>query len=207
MNIGFSEDTFLQNVLNLYYRGIPPMTRMYRDETPMDRREIAKYAERWTTCRPVAISHIMMNGEKMCQVVATRNLKKGKIVAVYPIVIESDEKIDDAMYAIAIMKKHSYQYFDNISGIPSKKAFQQYEKKELNIPPIGMYLNEPCQNQIANCDFIFPSFKSVNPERLVGKYAEGYIRTTKQVAIGEPLTWCYGCMYARNYTTSCSNQC
>ena len=176
--------------------------------------------------------------KKMCQVVATRNLKKGEIVAAYPVVIESHENIDDTMYTIAIMKRnHSYETnsdkmftafcrhpdavraddkmtlpvcdatFHNISGIPSKKAFEHYEKKELKIPPVGLYLNEPCHNQIANCDFMFPTFKSVNPEILVGEYAEGYIRTTKQIAIGEPLTWCYGCEYDRDWPTSCSNQC
>lgn len=173
----------------------------------MDTRDIAKYANKWTKSVPVAVSYVTVNGMKMCQVVATKHLIKGQVVAAYPVVIALDDHIGDATYAISIHKKNHRQ-FNDISGIPSKKAFRHYEKKEGNaIPPIGLYLNEPFDDQMPNCKMIFPTFKAVDPKRLVGKYAEAFIRTTKRVAPGEALTWCYGCDYARDYPTKCTHQC
>lgn len=169
--------------------------------------EIARYAEKWTNSVPVAVSDVTINGMKMRQVVATRKLRKGQTVAAYPVVIVSDDHILDTTYAISIQKKN-HHVFDGISGIPSKKAFRHYEKKEDNvIPPIGLYLNEPFDDQTPNCEMIFPTFKAVDPERLIGKYAEAFIRTTKSVALGETLTWCYGCEYARDYHTKCAQRC
>ena len=54
---------------------------------------------------------------------------------------------------------------------------------------------------------IFPTFKAVDPQKLIGEYAEAFIQTTKEVKSGETLTWCYRCEYARDYPTKCAHQC
>jgi hypothetical protein len=140
-------------------------------------------------------------------VVAKRDIGKDCFIDVYPgglYLTESWERMVErnetsAQYAMVfptLVRRHN--------GVTL--AVDQHDSKHTIDPePVGLvnanvtvapYINEPGQDQEVNCRMVC-DWTSVNMPRIE-------IRTLKKVKRKEELTLCYGPMYTRSYTTSCT---
>ena len=161
-----------------------------------DFRAIAK-AHANTT--PVAVERVKLGSRWMHQLVATKDIPRSTVVAVYPVEIfhDDDDDINRWDYSISIFNLSGNEL--DFTGIPTKASLAAYTKK--SPAPVGMFLNEPTHDQTPNAKMKFPHISAKKDPR--GTFALATIVTTRRVNKGDVITWCYGDRYERNYKTPC----
>jgi hypothetical protein len=169
----------------------------------LTKKEFKALAEAHATTRPVAVTKVKLGGKLMHQLVATSNIEKNSTIAVYPVQIFDDDKVQNYEYAIEIHKNNGHD-IPELTGIPTLTAVSTYKGRH---PPIGMFVNEPVDGERENAKMKFPRVDVHNKEKLIGSVALATIVATRTIDKGATIAWCYGCNYVRDYSTPCSKHC
>lgn len=167
--------------------------------------DFRKLAKQHINGSPVAVERVKIGNHTMHQLVATKDIAKNTIVALYPAEIFLSDEVTIRDYAIYIYKRN-YHEIPDVVGIPTKKALAEYKRfYNTKLAPIGMFVNEPTPEQKPNVRMKFPRVSVA--EDYIGKIVEAQIVATKNIKKGDVLTWCYGCEYDRSYKTPCDADC
>ena len=155
---------------------------------------------------PVALTNSKKSGVGL---VANRNLKKGTTVAYY------------RMRAVKI-SEHNFpngnMYTFEIYGITGKPyealigdlAPESIPTKKTKIPPFGHLSNEPQkrsqENVVVDEDTNY-NYRMHGRVRIwPGDHVRYKLVASRDISKGEPITWCYGDAYVRNYKTECAKK-
>ena len=167
---------------------------------PVNNKDISDLIKFHSSNKLCQVSPVQINGKTMNQLVAKTDLPSGIDVASYPVEIRLRSDVSDFTYAVSIYTPDTIKLHE-IIGVPSTRSFKE---GIINIPPLGMFANEPGVGQNSNAVLGFPRIdRPQKVENLVGKVVHAYVRTTRPVREGDPIMVCYGGGYNRDYNTSC----
>lgn len=157
-------------------------------------------ARRHRNSTPVRVERVTHGKVRMNGLVASTDLPRGVIVAVYPVeIIACDDHGDRSAsrhYKLAL-RKSADDWWDDWCGIPTRKTLTMRTRSVVGVDPVAMFVNEPPPNVPSNCSLKFPVVKQPDLTRRRVVYA--YLRTTRSIREGETLYICYGPNYGRNY--------
>ena len=164
------------------------------------KRQILERQKEWGGESKVLVKR--MKKPKEAGMMATRNIKKGEIIAYYPIVLIADpgSKTKDPLrnYFIEVRYKGKQ---NKLVGKPDLAAVAK--KPTRGIPYTGLWSNEPYPTQTPNAEMVG---RDLTRAPTVGDKIKYSLKATKTIHEGEEVMWCYGTEFDRGsppYKTGC----
>lgn len=136
------------------------------------------------------------------KLVCVKPIEKGETIAYYKFMVYKDDisykPYRDNMYAMSVETKNGKISNRLIGDIYPGSL--QYPGKD-GIPYYAFFSNEPTPKQRENCR-LDPELKRNYANRKVIRAGDTMIyslKATCDIKKGEPITWCYGSLYERDY--------
>ena len=148
------------------------------------------------------LSVTLKNTYKGISLFATKPIEKGQLISYYKLHVEKHNNEKKCIYCFSLYDKNDKE-IDSLTGYIDENSI---ETPKNNIPFWGHFANEPSLNQKENSEIKID--KDIYKDRDIlneGDYVNYHLIASKNIEIGEEITWCYGDSYARKYKTSCNN--
>ena len=150
------------------------------------------------------LSVTLQKTRKGTSLVATKPIKRGRVVAYYKMMVFNSytyRSPTKGIYLFTVYTK-SEREIDRLLGDIYPCSVDAPKR---NIPFWAHFSNEPSPGHEENCEIDINTRKNYkNRKRLkAGDVIVYKLRATKNIAAGEEITLCYGPTYSRDYSTSC----